>query len=38
MEVCDQGADVARAVLLAGLPAAPPHVIDVPEQSQGYTV
>ena len=38
MEVGDQGADVARAVLLAALPAALPHIINIPDQSPCYPV
>ena len=33
VEVGDQGADVARAVLLAALPAALPHIVDIPDQT-----
>lgn len=38
MEVSDQGADVARAVLLAALPAALPHIVDVPDQPPCHAV
>ena len=38
MEVCDQGANVARAVLLAALPAALPHIINVPEAAPATLV
>ena len=38
MEVGDQGADIARAVLLAALPAALPHIINVPDQPPCHPV